>query len=69
MVKMKLHILLDKHRISQRELSSETGIRFETINKYTNNSYKYISNSHLNILCRFFNCQISDILEYIKDSD
>jgi putative transcriptional regulator len=68
MVKMKLHILLNIHRLSQRELSLKTGIRFETINKYTNNSYKYISNEHLNILCEFFNCTISDLIEHIKDS-
>jgi hypothetical protein len=44
MVRMKLHILLEKYRISQREISIETNIRYETIYKYANNSYKYISN-------------------------
>jgi putative transcriptional regulator len=69
MVRMKLHILLDTHRLSQRELSLKTGIRFETINKYTNNSYKYISNEHIDILCKFFNCQVSDLIEYVRDFD
>jgi putative transcriptional regulator len=69
MVKMKLHMLLDIHRISQRELSIKTGIRFGTINKYTNNSYKYISNEHIDILCKFFNIKIEELIEYIRDSD
>jgi putative transcriptional regulator len=69
MVRMKLDILLTKYRLSQRELALRTGIRFETINKYTNNSYKYISNEHINILCKFFNCQVSDLLEYNESFD
>lgn len=68
MVKMKLHILLDKHRISQRELSIETGIRYATINSYVNNSNRHIVKDHLNVLCLFFNCDISDLIEYIKDN-
>jgi putative transcriptional regulator len=67
MVRMKLDLLLTKHRLSQRELALHTGIRFATINKYTNNSYKYISNEHIDILCTFFNCEITDLIEYIKD--
>jgi putative transcriptional regulator len=69
MVRMKLDILLTKYRLSQRELALRTGIRFETINKYTNNSYKYISNNHINILCKFFKCQVSDLLEYVESFD
>jgi putative transcriptional regulator len=68
MVRMKLNVLLNKYRLSQRELSLNTGIRFDTINKYTNNNYKYISNEHLNILCKFFNCDITDLIEYIEDT-
>ena len=64
---MKLHILLDRYRLSQRELSQQTGIRFATINNYVNNSYTYIRNDHLNILCLFFDCQICDLIEYIPD--
>lgn len=69
MVRMKLHILLETHRLSQRELAQRTGIRFETINKYTNNKYKYINNNHLDILCKFFHCEIDNLIEYIKESD
>lgn len=69
MVRMKLHILLEKHRLSQRELSLNTGIRYGTINAYTNNEYKYISNKHIDILCSYFQIEISDLIEYKKDLD
>jgi putative transcriptional regulator len=69
MVRMKLHILLNEFRLSQRELSLSTKIRYDTINKYTNNCYKYISNEHINTLCKYFKIEISDLIEYIEDPD
>ena len=65
---MKLHILIDKHRISQRELSQEIGVRFATINNYVNNTFKYISKEHINKLCTYFDCELLDLIEYIKDN-
>jgi putative transcriptional regulator len=66
MVKMKLHILLEKHRLSQRTLAQETGIGYATINGYTSNTFKHIVRSHVDILCNYFNCEITDLIEYSK---
>ncbi len=64
MVKMKLHVRLAEKRMTQKELSSETGIRLPTISAYCTDSFKMIPKEHIDILCRFFNCKIDDLIEY-----
>ena len=68
MVRMKLHLLLAEHMLTQQELSYATGIRQSTLSNYVNQSYKHIVNEHINILCNFFDCEIFDLIEYIKDT-
>jgi len=68
MVRMKLHILLAERRLTQQELSYATGIRQSTISNYCNDSYKHLVKEHLNILCNFFNCSVSELIEYKQDS-
>jgi len=65
---MKLHILLAERRLTQQELSYATGIRQSTISNYCNDSYKHLVKEHLNILCNFFNCSVSELIEYKQDS-
>ena len=64
---MKLHLLLAEYRLTQQELSYATGIRQSTISNYCNDSYKHIVKEHINVLCDYFNCDIQDLIEYIKD--
>ena len=68
MVKMKLHILLDKYRISQREFAQQTHIRYATVNSYANQTYKHIVNKHIDVICTYFDCNIEDLIEYTKDN-
>jgi putative transcriptional regulator len=67
MIKMKLHILMAERRITQNKLSELTGIRQPTISAYYNDKFKTIPREHLNILCRFFNCQVQDLIQYVPD--
>ncbi|BAE47837.1 helix-turn-helix transcriptional regulator [Clostridium botulinum C] len=67
MIKMKLHIKLAESRLTQSELSKITGIRQPTISAYCNDSFVSIKKDHLNILCKFFNCKINDLIEYEDD--
>ncbi|MGL6184696.1 MAG: helix-turn-helix domain-containing protein [Clostridium chrysemydis] len=69
MVQCKLHILIAKHRISQKELSEKTGIRRPTIGEYCRDTFKTISREHIDILCNFFNCKIDDLIEYVPDEN
>ncbi|MDB2071404.1 helix-turn-helix transcriptional regulator [Clostridium paraputrificum] len=67
MIKFKLKKLMDDNNIGQRELSRITGIRQSTIGDYYNNTFKHISKENLDKLCKYFNCQVDDIIEYIQE--
>lgn len=69
MVEMKLHMLLAKHRITQKELAQATGIRQATISAYASESYKHIVKDHIDTLCKYFDCDITDLIEYTKDTE
>lgn len=69
MIKMKLHLLMAVHRMSQKEVAEKTGIHAPTINKYYHDTYQKIDKEHINLLCKLFNCQVSDLIEYVPDSE
>lgn len=64
MIKMKLHIKLSEHRMTQKELFEKTGIRLSTISGYCNDKFKHIVREHLDQFCEMFDCPISDLIEY-----
>lgn len=67
MIKVKLSDLLGKHKMTQRALSDATRIRPATISKMYYEECKRLDISQLNRICKVFNCEISDLLEYIPD--
>ncbi|XID90466.1 helix-turn-helix domain-containing protein [Paenibacillaceae bacterium WGS1546] len=67
MIKIKVSDMLGKYKMTQKELSEKTGIRPATLSAYYRETIKEIGKEHLNALCRVFNCQPGDILEYIPD--
>lgn len=69
MIEFKLHIRLAENRMTQKDLIEATGINKNTISKYFNNTSEKITKEHLNILCKYFNCKIEDIIEYIPDEE
>jgi putative transcriptional regulator len=68
MVRMKLHLLLAERKMTQQELSYATGIRQSTISNYCNDSYKHLVKTHVDLICSFFDCELTDLIEYIKES-
>lgn len=68
MVRMKLHILMAEHGITQKQLALITGIRQGTLSGYCSNNYKHIVNLHIDILCTYFDIDISDLIQYKKDT-
>jgi len=52
---------------SIRQLSEETEITRLSLTKLYKGEAKGIEFATLNTLCTFFECDISDILEYVKD--
>ncbi|MDI6921216.1 helix-turn-helix transcriptional regulator [Clostridium botulinum] len=58
---------LSEHRMTKTEFARITGTRRSATGAYSNDTFKHISKEHLDIMCRTLNCDITDIIEYIKD--
>jgi len=67
MIKIKLSDLLGKNKMSQKALANITHIRPATISKMYYEEVKRIDINQLNNICKAFNCEISELLEYIPD--
>lgn len=67
MIKIRLSDLLGKNKMTQKALSEITGIRPATISKMYYEEVKRIDVRHLNNICKAFDCEISELLEYIPD--
>lgn len=67
MIRIKLSDLLGKHKMNQKTLSNLTGIRPATISKMYYEEIKRIDVKHLNNICQAFQCEISELLEFIPD--
>ena len=67
MIKIKLSDLLGKNKMSQKALANITHIRPATISKMYYEEVKRIDIKQLDNICKAFNCEISELLEYIHD--
>ena len=67
MIKIKISDLLGKNKMTQKALADMTGIRPATISKMYYEETKRIDIKQLNNLCKAFDCEISELLEYIPD--
>ena len=67
MIKIKLSDLLGKNKMTQKALSEMANIRPATVSKMYYEEVKRIDVKHLNNICKAFNCEISELLEYIPD--
>ena len=67
MIKIKLSDLLGKHKMTQKALAEQANIRPATVSKMYYEEVKRIDVKHLNNICKTFNCEISELLEYIPD--
>lgn len=67
MIKIKLSDLLGKNKMTQKALAEITHIRPATISKMYYEEVKRIDVSQLNNICKAFDCEISELLEYIPD--
>ena len=68
MIKIKLSDLLGKNKMSQKALANITHIRPATISKMYYEEVKRIDIKQLDNICKAFNCEISELLEYIPDN-
>lgn len=68
-VKVKLSEILGRKRMSQLQLSKETGIRYPTISALYHEKAKRIEFSHLLKICSVLNCTPADLLEITDESE
>lgn len=67
MVIFKLKELLKKNNISRYKLRQYTEFSQKRVNDYYFSRAKTIKISEINMLCKLFNCKITDLIEYKKD--
>lgn len=64
MIKFKVKKLLEKNKMSRYKLRQYTNFTYERVNDYYFGRVKSIKTEELDLLCKIFNCKISDIIEY-----
>ena len=67
MIRIKISDLLLKHKMTQSALAKQANIRPATVSKMYYEEVKRIDVKHLNNICKVFDCEISELLEYIPD--
>lgn len=70
MIKCNLSELMGKEKIrSISNLSRETGISRVTLHELYHDKNKAIRFETIETLCRYFNCEVGDLLEYEKEGE
>jgi putative transcriptional regulator len=67
MIRFRISELLGKHKMTQKDLAEKTGIRPATVSALYHDKIKRLEVEHIESLCRVFNCQPGDLMEYIPD--
>ncbi len=67
MIKLTVDKCLDSKGITRYELAKRTGIRFHIVDGYYKNKIVRYDSYILNKFCEALECDISDLVEYIKD--
>ena len=67
MIIIKLDDLIWQNKTTAEEISKKTGLGSSTISKLINSKNLNISLNTINKLCKYFNCKVSDLLEYMPD--
>lgn len=67
MVRLKVDKYLDEKNITRYELAKRTGIRFQIVDKYYKNNVVRYDSYVLDRFCEALECDVSDLIEYIKN--
>ncbi|MDP9314610.1 MAG: helix-turn-helix transcriptional regulator [Chloroflexota bacterium] len=60
--------LRERRRLSIRIITEESGASRSTVERLLNNTIKRVPLDELGALCRYFNCDVGDILYMAEDS-
>lgn len=67
MVKLTLDKYLEKRGITRYELAKRVDVKFQTIDRYYKNRVVRYDSYILDRICAALECDLSDIIEYVKD--
>ena len=59
----------EKHRLDWKDVAVATGIHRSTLSRMLNTPGYNATTDNLNLLCRYFNCQVGDVATYIPDDE
>lgn len=68
MVIIKLYDLVWRHKVKGYQIAEATGLSTATISKLMQGENIDVKLSTINKLCDYFNCNLSDIVEYVPDT-
>jgi putative transcriptional regulator len=57
----------ERRVVSLKEIAEETGIHRVTLSKLANNKKYNVGIDTLEKLCRYFDCAVGDVAEYVPD--
>ena len=57
----------DKQLLKIADICEATGIGRTTMSAMINNKKKNVGSDNIDALCKYFGCDISELLEYIED--
>lgn len=69
MIKCHLSRLLGERKLKISDLSRDTGINRGTATRLYHETAERVEIEVINLLCKYFNCSVSEIFEYIPDRD
>ncbi len=69
MMKIKLSDLMGKYKYNISKLSEETGLSRPTLSSLYHEKIKRLDLDTLEKLCKVFNCNVQDLIEYIPEKD
>ncbi|MEK4008365.1 helix-turn-helix domain-containing protein [Paenibacillus sp. FSL H3-0333] len=67
MIKIKVAELLGKHKMSRKDLAEAIGMRQATVGLLYNEEIKRIDIEWLDKICKYFDCNLTDIIDYYPD--
>ena len=68
MIKVHLSRLLGEHKKRIADLQRDTGLARNTLSGLYSETSTRVDFHTIDTLCRYFNCQVSDLLEFVAES-
>lgn len=69
MIVINLDVMLAKRKMTLSELSDKVGITLSNMSLLKTGKVRALRISTLDAICRILDCEVSDILEYRKETD